>query len=127
MERFVIFPDARSTLRIVGSQNGQGRVEVSHHGIWGTICDDDWGVNEARVVCNILGYPGVFAALPGPSVVNGVWFKEFRCKGNESSLHECGNIDTGVRQCTHVEDAGVICDKGNDFSPFSKLYQPRLS
>lgn len=35
-----------------------GRVEVRRFGVWGTICDDDFGIAEATVICKSLGYKG---------------------------------------------------------------------
>ena len=39
-----------------GSSSFEGRVEVLHDEEWGTICDDGWGLNEATVVCQQLGF-----------------------------------------------------------------------
>ena len=34
----------------------EGRLEVSHDGVWGTVCDDHFTDTEAKVFCNQLGY-----------------------------------------------------------------------
>ncbi len=42
-------------MRLVdGSSFGQGRVEIQYNGIWGTVCDDNWGINDAEVSQELL-------------------------------------------------------------------------
>ena len=44
-------------IRLVnGRLSSEGRVEICFNGRWGTICDDLWGPEEARVVCRQQGF-----------------------------------------------------------------------
>jgi len=45
------------TARLVGGTNDrEGRLEVYHDGVWGTVCDDYFTDAAARVACNSLGF-----------------------------------------------------------------------
>ena len=34
----------------------EGRVEVCQNNMWNTVCDNQWGNDDARVVCTQLGF-----------------------------------------------------------------------
>ncbi|KAI8514232.1 Neurotrypsin [Branchiostoma belcheri] len=105
-------------VRLVGgSAPSEGRVEVLHQGKWGTVCDDQWDLMDARVVCRRLGYPDAISALPLAHFGEGsgpVWLDDLVCEGNESGLSECGHNGLGVENCEHSEDAGVVCAPSSD-------------
>lgn len=44
--------------RLMDGTDLEGRVEVKYRGVWGTVCDDDFGNKEAQVFCNSLGFNG---------------------------------------------------------------------
>ena len=101
-----------------GYRPAEGRVEMWYNGCWGTICDDGWGLNDARVVCRQLGYSDALQALQRASHGQGegaIVLDDLQCIGNEANLLECPSFtNPGVHNCGHFEDASVICE--NDIS-----------
>lgn len=109
------FPVAmEGAVRLVdGSGPHEGRVEVFHSGAWGTVCDDDWDVLDGTVVCRQLGYTTAVAALGAfsqfPSGVGPIWYDQLACTGYEANLTECSSNGLAVHDCSHFEDASLIC------------------
>lgn len=54
--------DAACTQHDIRLSNGpsarEGRIEYCYNNQWGTVCDDLFGTNDAKVVCNQLNYDG---------------------------------------------------------------------
>jgi len=43
--------------RLVNGTATSGRVEVNLAGVWGSVCDDKFDANAAKVVCRALNMP----------------------------------------------------------------------
>ena len=45
------------TRLVDGSRSSEGRVEVCQGVRWGTVCDEEWTTEDARVTCRQIGLP----------------------------------------------------------------------
>ncbi|KAK3088009.1 hypothetical protein FSP39_013360 [Pinctada imbricata] len=106
-------PGDGSVRLVGGSGPHEGRLEILYNGNWGTVCDDDFGLLDAEVVCRMLGYPttgvafeccGHYGSGTGP-----IWLDNVNCIGTESSILQCSHNGIGTHNCAHTEDVGVIC------------------
>ncbi|XP_072165248.1 apolipoprotein(a)-like [Diadema setosum] len=101
-------------VRLVGGRDSKsGRVEVFINNEWGTVCDDYFTIEAARVVCNQLNIAGDVRLFPQASFGEGtgrIWLDDVTCDGMEPSLRQCA-IPQGVgrHNCRHNEDVGVSC------------------
>ena len=110
MDLFTCFFSVRL---VEGPSDWEGRVLIFHDHEWGTICNDGWGIEEARVVCKQLGFYGGEALVDneyGPGE-GPIWLDETACDGTEINLSECRSNAWGVHDCGHREDSGVSCGK----------------
>ncbi|WAQ95344.1 NETR-like protein [Mya arenaria] len=109
----------KTPIRLVNGTGPQsGRVELKYRGHWGTICDDNFDNNEAKVICNMLGFSeknakahigAFYGEGQGDIIVD-----ELRCNGGEEDISECKSSDwLSQTNCNHNEDAAVECCKSS--------------
>ena len=96
-----------------GIEPYEGRVEVKHDNKWKTVCDKEWDIDDAQVICKQLGYRGAIKATKGFS--KGpleIFTSHVRCTGTETYIKNChkdyrdGEFDT---ECNASTNAGVKC------------------
>nr|XP_054765108.1 deleted in malignant brain tumors 1 protein-like [Lytechinus pictus] len=107
-------------VRLVGGSNETiGRVEVLHDGSWGTVCDINWDLRDARVVCRMLGFDGALESPRSARFGQGsgsVLLNYVNCEGSEDNLADCAHAGIERYQCMHSRDAGAVCYSGDPFS-----------
>ena len=92
-------------------------MEVQYNGIWGTVCDYRWDLQDAQVVCNQLGFGRAVAAEHNSFYGEGygqIWLYNLNCIGNERTIGNCLHSGWGSYSyyCRHGDDAGVKCSSG---------------
>ena len=95
-----------------GSSKREGRVEVYYDGAWGTVCDDSWDLDDAKVVCRMLGFSGAEEAIGSATFGAGqgnIILDDVACQGTENTLDDCTHPGYLEHNCGHSEDAGVRC------------------
>ncbi|XP_060557239.1 scavenger receptor cysteine-rich type 1 protein M130-like [Ruditapes philippinarum] len=97
-----------------GNGSFSGRVEIKVDGVWGTICDYDFDMNDAKVICRTLNLTAT-SFFTGAHYGQGkgpVFAQRFYCNGYESHLREC--LFQPNSFCVHSRDIGVICTECGD-------------
>ncbi|XP_066524958.1 scavenger receptor cysteine-rich type 1 protein M130-like [Hoplias malabaricus] len=109
-------PTTADMVKLVnGSSRCAGRVEVLVRGQWGTVCDNDWDMSDAAVVCRELNCGEAVDALSDAHFGAGsgpIWMGGVDCRGSETTVRTCINGVYGQQICDHHKDAGVICSGG---------------
>ena len=93
--------------------NAEGKVEILYYGSWKTVCDENWYLHEARVICRMLGFNGALEAPRSAKFGHGSGdILVVVCRGTEDSLADCPSVLV-VSNCRHDEDAGAVCYSGH--------------
>ncbi|CAG2240873.1 Antigen WC1.1,Scavenger receptor cysteine-rich domain superfamily protein,Neurotrypsin,Scavenger receptor cysteine-rich type 1 protein M160,Scavenger receptor cysteine-rich type 1 protein M130,Deleted in malignant brain tumors 1 protein [Mytilus edulis] len=98
-----------------GVDSLEGRVEIYINGTWGTICDDEFGDEEASVICGMLGYNET-GSVPYIRAYFGegygsIVLDDLNCIGTETDIFDCQSGGLFQHNCAHSEDAGVVCQE----------------
>ncbi|KAK1784309.1 hypothetical protein P4O66_019950, partial [Electrophorus voltai] len=100
-------------LRLRGAERScSGRLEVYHNAVGGSICDDQWDIRDAEVVCRQLGCGKALRADGSAAFGAGegvIWLNRVKCRGDEIHLWDCSYSLKKHTDCSHIEDAGVTC------------------
>ncbi|MBN3325688.1 C163A protein, partial [Atractosteus spatula] len=112
-------------VRLAGGRSlCSGRVEVLRGTSWGTICEADFDMKDAEVVCRQLdcGFPAVL--LRGAHFGEGqglIRTEEIQCRGNETRIHDCPTSTREHQSCTHSNDISLVC---TDYSGYRLVGGP---
>ena len=106
-------------VRLGGNGSSEGYVEgLGFNGQWGGLCGDAFDLNDANVICRMLGFPSAIAAL-GSSIADDLYgtapsgdnfvLDDLECFGNETSVFDCLHSGEWNENCLATEIAGVKC------------------
>lgn len=102
-----------------GPDRCAGRVELWKNGRWGTVCNEQWDLQDANVVCAQLRCGHAISVkgqdISFPLGIGPIHLNKLNCIGKEDNLWACPAAQDEP-ECGHKKDAGVICS-GYDPEP----------
>ncbi|KAK3107649.1 hypothetical protein FSP39_019166 [Pinctada imbricata] len=122
---------ANGSVRLKGpaQYSGIGCVEFYYNGAWGSVCDDFWGINNAKVICRQLGYDPNQARSGIPAmydyfrqnVSTQIVLDDIKCNGNEARIDQCPHSPYDVTNCAVDERLCISCLSLYRFPPTSGI------
>nr|XP_021526923.1 scavenger receptor cysteine-rich type 1 protein M160 isoform X1 [Aotus nancymaae] len=104
--------------RLVGADTPcSGLVEVKHGDTWGSVCDSDFSLPAAHVLCRELNCGEAIALSVGAHFEKGnglTWTEKFQCEGSETYLASCPTVQHPEDTCIHGREVGVVCSRYTD-------------
>ncbi|XP_045883209.1 scavenger receptor cysteine-rich domain-containing protein SCART1 isoform X1 [Meles meles] len=92
-----------------------GVVLVRHQEQWGHVCNQEWTLAEASVVCRQLGCGHAVGApkyVPLPGEMVRPWLHNVSCRGDEPSFWECSLGAWTQSECPHEWVVVALCANG---------------
>ena len=84
-----------------------------YNGRWGTVCNDGWDEQDAKILCRQLGFKSSEIADFGLARKEEILLDNVTCFSNDTILASCGHYGVGIRVgCNHnsyYKVAGVKC------------------
>ncbi|VDI76665.1 Hypothetical predicted protein [Mytilus galloprovincialis] len=101
-------------VRLTGGRGPwEGRLEINHNGSWETVCYREFRLNDAKVVCHMLGYQRVIAVFNRKRLSSGndghIMLNNILCTGNEDDIGTCPSSEWFKTNCDYHSDVGLNC------------------
>lgn len=116
--------DPTVPIRLLGGETDhEGRLQVYLDGKWGTVCDYNWNIINAALVCHQLGlalnpydWQLQHAEIPNAGTTEDVILSNVKCTEHDTDITTCraeklhlGQFDNS---CSHENDVGIRCYEG---------------
>ena len=97
----------------------EGNILVEYQGTSGYICDDNWNITAADVLCKQFGHRRAIEAYYGSAFDDGgnantttteYFMDNVNCQGDEPNLLYCEHGGFLVSDCGPEQAAGVLCE-----------------
>lgn len=87
---------------------------MKHGDTWGSVCDSDFSLHAANVLCRELNCGEARSLSVGAHFGNGngpIWAEKFECEGNETHLALCPTVPHPEETCNHSREVGIVCSR----------------